>query len=166
MRTVVVAAVLALLVSAAPAGAATKLRVSAPSSATVGSSVRVKLSDPRTGKVRIYLLAHSKRRAADRPTRRGNLKRGKVTLTLKLSSVVRTYRLIACLERRTLVARGSAGVASAAEVAAQRGLGGSDGAASAAEVAAQRGLGGSAGAASAAEVAAQRRLGGSAAAAS
>src|SRR4051812_16427609 len=123
MRTVVVAAVLALLVSAAPAGAATKLRVSAPSSATVGSSVRVKLSGPRTGKVRVYLLAHSKRRAADRPTRRGNLKRGKATVTLKLSSVVRTYRLIGCLENRKSAARSrSAAAGRVPPVAVRSGL--------------------------------------------
>src|SRR3954469_15839768 len=96
------AAVAALLLFAAPAGAATKLRVSAPSSARAGSTISVKLTGPRAGKVRVYRLTRNVRRGGDKPVVRGKLRRGKVTLKVKIPSTARTYRLIACLEGRKL----------------------------------------------------------------
>jgi hypothetical protein len=102
MRIMVVAALLAVLVAAAPAGAATRLKVKAPSSATAGTTIAVKVTGPKTGKVRIYRLTRNVRRSFDRPVVRGKLRRGKVTLKVKIPSTVRVYRLIACLEGRKL----------------------------------------------------------------
>src|SRR4051794_35045732 len=97
MRALVVA-VLAVLLLAVPASAAPRLRVSAPSSAKAGTKVTVKLTGPKTGKVRVYVLTRTSVRKADKPLARGNLKRGKVTLHVKVPAKVRTYRLVACLE--------------------------------------------------------------------
>ena len=93
-----VAAVLAVLLLAVPASAAPRLRVSAPSSAKAGTKVTVKLTGPKTGKVRVYVLTRTSVRKADKPLARGNLKRGKVTLHVKVPAKARTYRLVACLE--------------------------------------------------------------------
>ncbi len=97
MRALVVA-VLAVLMVVAPASAAPRLRLSAPSSATVGAKVSVKLRGPKAGKVRVYVLTRTSVRKSDKPLARGRLKRGKVTLRVKVPAKVRTYRLIACLE--------------------------------------------------------------------
>src|ERR1043165_2884430 len=96
-----VAALGAFMLLAAPAGAATKLRVSAPRTAVADSKIAVKIAGPRGAKVRLYVLTPARRRASDRPWRRAHLRRGRVTLTLQLSRAA-TYRLVACREGRKL----------------------------------------------------------------
>src|SRR4051794_7211943 len=102
MRAIVMAVVAALGLTA-PAEAGPRVHVvSAPKSATGGSRGAVELRGPRTGKVRLYVLTRSAVRRADKPAARGRLKRGKVTLKVRVPPAARTYRLIACLEGRKL----------------------------------------------------------------
>ncbi len=99
------AGLVALLLFVAPAQAAPRLRLTAPSKATAGTRLSVKLTGPKTGKVAVYVLTHTKVGRKDKPTARGSLKRGKLTLKLKLPAKVRTYRLIACIGKRCTGAR-------------------------------------------------------------
>src|ERR1700755_3448071 len=86
-----------LLLVAAPAQAAPRLRLSAPAHVDAGARVAFKLPGPRTGKVSVYVLTHTRVRRTDKPTARGSLKRGKLTRRVKAPKKVRTYRVIACV---------------------------------------------------------------------